>query len=273
MKRLSDDLAFLLLGGVFVGTALLLTLPIIVAIAMSFNGASYMTPFPPDSFSVQWYSSFFSDSYYITGLKMSLLLATLATTISTVVGTLVAFVLDRYRFPGKALLSAVFMSPLVIGGVVVGFSLLMFTSKLHVENGFLRLLGCHIIMTLPFCIRSSLSGLVGISRTLEEAALSLGASGRKVFFDITLPLARTGIIAGAIFGFATSMDEVAASVFLTTPRIYTLPIALISMMRSNFDLTIAAAAVMLLALTVVLMVVLDRLVGMDRVVGQGAYGG
>ncbi|MER8492616.1 ABC transporter permease [Mesorhizobium australicum] len=273
MKRLTDKLAGVLLGVLLLATAMLLILPIIVAISMSFNGATYMTPFPPKSLSTQWYSSFFSDSYYIGGLKVSLLLAACATTVSTVAGTAVAFVLDRYQFAGKALLSSVFMSPLVIGGVVVGFSLLMFFSKLHVESGFLRLLGCHIVMTLPFCVRSSLSGLAGINRTFEEAALVLGASEGKAFRDVTLPLAKTGIIAGAIFAFATSMDEVAASVFLTTPKIYTLPIALVSMMRSNFDLTIAAAAVLLLALTVSLIVILDRLVGIDRVVGRGAYGG
>lgn len=273
MKRLTDHLALLIFAGVLIATAFLLILPIVVAMAMSLDGARYMTPFPPRSLSIQWYQSFFSDSYYIAGFKMSLLLATVSTTVSTVAGIAVAFVLDRYRFPGHALLSSVFMSPLVIGGVVVGFSLLMFSSKLHIDNGFVRLLGCHIIMTLPFCIRSALSGLAGISPTLEEAALSLGANPRKAFFDITLPLARTGIIAGAVFGFATSMDEVAASVFLTTSKVYTLPIALISMMRSSFDLTIAAAAVMLLGLTVFLMVLLDRLVGMDRVVGRGAYGG
>lgn len=273
MKRLSDQIALLLLLSILVGTTILLILPIIVAIAMSFDGASYMTPFPPHSFSTQWYGSFFSNSYYIVGLKVSVLLAVLSTFISTTAGTAVAFVLDRYHFPGKVLLSSAFMTPMMIGGVVVGFSLLMFLSKLHIDNGFIRLLSGQVIISLPFCVRSSLAGLAGISPTLEEGALVLGANRRKAFFDITLPLAKTGIIAGAVFAFAFSMDEVAASMFLTTTKVYTLPIALISMMRSNFNLTIAAAAVMLLGLTVVLIFLLDRLVGMDRVVGQGTYGG
>lgn len=273
MKRFSDGIAGALLAGVLLATAILLILPILVAVAMSFDGASYMTPFPPHSFSTQWYRSFFGNSYYINGLKVSILLAVLATVISTTAGTAAAVVLDRYDFPGKALLSSAFMSPMVVGGVVVGFSLLMFLSKLHIDNGVARLLAGHVIITLPFTIRSSLAGLAGINPRLGEAALSLGANERKAFFDITLPLAKTGIIAGGVFAFAFSMDEVAASMFLTTTKVYSLPIALISMMRSNFNLTIAAAAVMLLCLTVVLIVILDRLVGMDRVVGQGTYGG
>lgn len=273
MKRLSDRIAALSLVAVLVATLVLLVLPIVVAIAMSFDGASYLTPFPPHSYSLHWYRGFFSNNYYITGLRVSALLAVLATLISTTVGTAVAVAFHRYEFRGKALLSAAFMSPMVVGGVVVGFSLLMFLSRLHIDSGLLRLLAGHIIITLPFTIRSSLASLAGISPRLEEAALSLGANERRAFVDITLPLAKTGIIAGSVFAFAFSMDEVAASMFLTTTRVYSLPIALISMMRSNFNLTIAAAAVMLLAVTVVLIVILDRVVGMDRVVGQGTYGG
>lgn len=273
MKRLTDNVGVGLLAIVLLGATVMLILPIIVAIAMSFDGASYLTPFPPHSFSMQWYTSFFSNSYYITSLKYSILLAVLATLISTSVGTAVAVALERYEFPGKALISSAFMTPMVVGGVVVGFSLLMFLTRLGITGGVPRLLAGHVIITLPFAIRSSLAGLVGINPRLEEAALSLGANRMKAFWDVTLPLAKTGIIAGGIFAFAFSMDEVAASMFLTTTKVYTLPIALISMMRSNFNLTIAAAAVMLLGLTIVLIMLLDRVVGMDKVVGQGTYGG
>lgn len=103
--------------------------------------------------------------------------------------------------------------------------------------------------------------LVNYSELLEPAA----------FWEITFPLARTGIIAGTIFAFAFSMDDVAVSLFLTDPKNYTLPVALISSMRANFDLTIAAAALFLVAFTVVLILVLDRLVGLDRMIGQGIY--
>ena len=147
----------------------------------------------------------------------------------------------------------------------------MFFSLTGVYDGFWRLLGGHVIITVPYTIRTTIASLVGISPSLTEAALSLGAKERAAFWEITFPLARTGIIAGTIFAFAFSMDDVAVSLFLTDPKNYTLPVALISSMRANFDLTIAAAALFLVAFTVVLILVLDRLVGLDRMIGQGIY--
>ena len=136
--------------------------------------------------------------------------------------------------------------------VVIGFALLLFLSQMGLFNGFARLLCGHIIITVPYTIRATLAGISGIDRSLTEAALILGANERRAFWDITLPLARTGIVSGAIFAFAVSMDDVAVSIMLTDAQTYTLPIALISSMRANFDLTIAAASLMLMVMTLVL---------------------
>ena len=103
--------------------------------------------------------------------------------------------------------------------------------------------------------------------------MSLGATGRQAFFDITLPLAKTGIIAGGIFAFSTSLDDVSTSLFLYDPYSTTLPIALVSYMRANFDMAVAAASVFLAFLTLALIIVLDRMVGLDKVMGQGIYRG
>ena len=98
-----------------------------------------------------------------------------------------------------------------------------------------------------------------------------GATERRAFWDVTFPLARTGIVSGAIFAFAVSMDDVAVSIMLTDATTYTLPIALISSMRANFDLTLAAASLMLMLLTLGLILILDRFVGLNRAVGQGVF--
>ena len=271
-KRMEDRCCAVILGGILMCAAALLVLPLVVTVAMSFDGAGYLTRFPPHELSVRWYNSLFSDPYYRTGLLTSIELAGTAMSISVVAGMMVAVGLDRFEFPGKTLLSVAFMSPIFVGGVVVGFSLLVFFSRLGVDSGFVRLLAGHVIVTLPYTIRSSLAALSGINPTLEQAALSLGASEPKAFFDVALPLARPGVIAGAVFAFAFSMDEVSVSMFLTTVKTYTLPVALISMMRSNFNLTIAAAAVLLLGLTILVIVVLDRMLGLDRLIGRGSYG-
>ena len=129
----------------------------------------------------------------------------------------------------------------------------------------------HIIITVPYTIRATLAGLGGIDRSMTEAALVLGATERRAFWDVTLPLARTGILSGTIFALAVSLDDVSVSIMLTDARTYTLPVALISSMRANFDLSIAAASVMLMLLTVTLILILDKAVGLNRAIGQGVF--
>ena len=122
---------------------------------------------------------------------------------------------------------------------------------------------------MPYTIRATVAGFVGVDPRLREAALSLGATEGAAFREVIFPMARTGIIAGAVFAFAVSIDDVAVSMFLSGATTYTLPVALVSNMRANFDLTIAAASLLLVGFTIGMIVILDRFVGLDRVVGSG----
>ncbi len=271
MGRYTDDIAFWLLMALMGVTLAFLVAPIVVSVMMSFDGRSYLGKFPPPEYSLRWYQNFFSDTYYLTGLKTSLVLAVITTVVSTVAGVSAAIVLERYDFPGKKAMEALFLSPLVVPAVVIGFALLLFFSLIGIIDGFTRLMGGHIIITFPYTVRTTLAGLVGIRATLTEAAMTLGATERQAFWDVTFPLARTGMVAGAVFAFAFSMDDVAVSLFLTSPDTYTLPVAMVSMMRTNFDLTIAAAAVVLMLFTLGLIVLLDWLVGLERLIGRGIF--
>lgn len=250
---------------------LFLIAPIVVSIMMSFDGREYLGKFPPPEYSLRWYQNFFSDSFYLAGLRTSLILAVIATIVSTVTGVSAAIVLERYEFKGKQALESFFLSPLVVPAVVIGFALLLFFALIGVFDGFTRLVGAHIIITFPYTVRTTLAGLVGIRKTLTEAAMSLGATEVQAFWDVTFPLARTGIVTGAVFAFAFSMDDVAVSLFLTSPGTYTLPVAMVSMMRTNFDLTIAAAAVVMMMFTFVLILVLDRVIGLEKLIGKGIF--
>jgi putative spermidine/putrescine transport system permease protein len=140
-----------------------------------------------------------------------------------------------------------------------------------VFDGLTRLLLGHIVITIPYTLRTTLAGLVGIKRSLTEAALTLGANERQAFWDITFPLAKTGIVAGTIFAFVFSIDDVSMSMFLTDARAYTLSIALLGNMQAEFDLSIAAAAVLLVGFTTLVVFLLDRVVGIDRAFGVGMY--
>ncbi len=239
MRRWIDDIGQGVVLAVIAVTLLFLIAPIVVSIMMSFDGREYLGKFPPPDYSFHWYQNFFSDTYYLAGLRTSLILAVIATVVSTTAGVSAAIVLERYEFRGKQALEALFLSPLVVPAVVIGFALLLFFALIGVFDGFTRLIGAHIIITFPYTVRTTLAGLVGIRRSMTEAAMSLGANELQAFWDVTFPLARTGIVAGAVFAFAFSMDDVAVSLFLTSPDTYTLPVAMVSMMRTNFDFSVA----------------------------------
>ena len=225
--------------------------PVLVAVVLSFDARGFIGPFPPTEFSLRWYDKFLGDDYYYDGLGTSLIVAGIATLVSTVLGTLAAIGLDRARFRGRAALTALLLSPLVVPNVVLGFGMLMFASRLGIIDGLPRLIMGHVLITFPYVMRTTAASLIGIRASYYEAALSLGARPWRALVQITLPLARTGIIAGAIF---------------------TLPVAILAQMRANLDLTIAALSVIFIVATVFLIVLLDRLAGIDAAVGRGVYG-
>jgi len=269
-RRLDDCLR--LIGLTMIGTVIcFLVVPIMVTTLMAFDARPYLGPLPPPALSLRWFSRFFSDDYFINGLGTSVELACLSVVLSLGCGVAIAVGLDRMSFAGREALTSLFLSPLIVPPVVTGFALLLFLAQMGVINGFARLLCGHIIITIPYTIRATLAGLAGIDRSLTEAALVLGARERSAFWEITFPLARTGIVSGAIFAFAVSMDDVSVSIMLTDAKTYTLPIALISSMRANFDLSIAAASVMLMLLTLALILILEKAVGLNRAIGQGVF--
>ncbi|SFN96940.1 putative spermidine/putrescine transport system permease protein [Bradyrhizobium sp. Rc3b] len=269
-KRRIDTLLAIAVTAIVAVTALFLLFPVVVTVLMAFDGRDYIGPFPPTELSTQWFGRLFEDAYIWEGFKTSLLLAIATTAAAAGIGALAALAISWMSPRLRDVVTTMFLSPLVLPGVIIGFGLLMFFAAFHQLPAFLKLFAGHLIITLPFTIRMTLVGLAGISQTLREAALSLGANERQVFFTITLPLTKNGIAAGAIFAFATSMDDVTISLFLSDFQTYTLPLALTTLIKSNFDLTIAAAAVAMISLTLVLLIVLDRVLGLERAMGHGA---
>ncbi|QIO49903.1 ABC transporter permease [Rhizobium leguminosarum bv. trifolii] len=265
--RIAGSLAYGVIG---LGLAFL-AIPLVITCVMAFDARTYLGPMPPPALSLHWFERLVSQADILTSLRTSLILAVFTTVLSITIGTAAAVGLARGNFPGKAALTSAFLSPLIVPPVVIGFGLLLFLSKAGITNGMARLLLGHVIVTLPYCIRTSLASLLGSDQRLTEAAMVLGATERQAFWTITLPLMRTGVVTGAIFAFAISMDDVSISLFLSDPSATTLPVTLVSNMRAAFDLTIAAAAVVLIAVTALLIVVLDRVVGFDTVVGQGLF--
>lgn len=257
-----------------VGTAILFLLfPIAVSVLLSFDDREFLGKFPPSSYSLRWYRAFLDNPAYLEGMWTSFRLAVISTFISTCAGVAAAVSLTRTRWRGRDFIETLFLSPKFVPTVVIGFSILGFASALHIFDAFTRLVMGHVVITLPFTFRACLASLVGIRRSLVEAAVSLGAPPWRAFFDITLPLARTGILAGALMAFVLSFDEVAVSLFLADAFTQTLPIALVAEMRTNLNLTVAAVSTMFASVTLVIVLLLDRVVGLDAVVGRGMYRG
>jgi putative spermidine/putrescine transport system permease protein len=271
MKRWIDDFNFLLVLLVIAATVVLLVVPVLMTVVSSFDSRNYMGPFPPKHFSLHWYAKLFNDSRYLIGVRTTILVTIPAAIAATIVGVAAAVALDRGRFPGKEAISSLFLSPIIVPGVVIGFSILLFLARLGISDGLVRLLLGHLLISIPYTIRTSLAGLTGIRRSFAEAALVLGATDWMAFWTVTFPLAKTGIIAGFIIALAFSLDDVALSAFLGDSQNYTFAVSLLASMRANFDLTIAAASVLLIGFTVILIFSIDRVIGIDRVFGTGVY--
>jgi len=271
MKRAWDDIGLMVVMVAMAITAAVMIIPLVYAIAMSFEPRGFLGPFPPPGLSLQWYQKFFESKYYMQALSMSLLVATVSSTLSAGFGALAALGISRSEAKWTAALGTLFLSPLVVPGVVVGFSLLLFFSRTGFANDLVKLMVAHTLLTLPYTIRASLSAMTGIKPNLMDAALSLGATEGQALRQVILPLARTGVVTGFIFAFCFSLDDIAITIFLTSPKVFTLPVALVANMKSNFDLTIAAASIMLMLFAVLVIVVLDRLVGIESAMGKGVY--
>ncbi|MCU0945490.1 MAG: ABC transporter permease [Rubritepida sp.] len=252
---------------------LFLLLPLLVACLLSFDDRSFLGPFPPREFSLRWYRAFLDNPAYLDGFWVSLQVALVAGALATAIGTAAALALADPRLPGRAALEALFLSPKFVPTVVVGFSLLVFTAQIGLFDPFTRLVMGHTIITLPFTLRAVMASLIGLKRSHLEAAMSLGASEPRALWDVAVPAARSGIVAGGCMAFVLSFDEVAVSLFLSDAFTQTLPIALVAEMRANLNLTIAAVSTVFLAATLLVLLVLDRTLGIERLAGDvGARG-
>lgn len=273
MKRMVDRLVAGIVGAFLLLVALVVIGPFLYSIVMSVDPRTFLGPFPPPGVSGRWYAKFFADERYLRALWVSLGLAAVSASIATVLGALAALGLWRMRGAAQVALDGLFASPKFVPHVVIGFALLLGFAAVGLRTGFLALVCVHTLVAIPFVVRSVAASLIGIRPSLVEAAMSLGATRARALWDIVLPLARTGVAVGFVFAVALSLDEVAASVFLTTPSVTTLPVILVADMKATFDLTIAAAAAMLVGLAALVVVALDRIVGLERLLGRGAFGG
>ncbi|HBZ83958.1 MULTISPECIES: ABC transporter permease [Brevibacillus] len=245
---------------------LLVNLPFLVIIPSSFTAAGYLA-FPPEGFSFQWYTMILERPEFVESLWTSLKLATVTAVLATVLGTLAAFALSKYKFRGSGVINALMLSPLTVPSLIIGISALLFFTRIGIAGTFTGLLLAHILISIPYVVRLVLTGLSTFDYTLEKAGYMLGAHPLRVFWDITLPLLRPAIVSGMIFSFLTSFDNVTVSLFLVAPDTTTLPLAIFTYMQETLDPLVASISAVVILLSLVFIVLLEKVYGLERLFG------
>ena len=249
----------------FVALAIVfVTLPSLVVLVTAFNEKALLM-FPPDGYSTRWFVKAWNYDDFRTGLVNGVIVTAWASGIALVLGTLVAFVIERFEFKGKRTLEAVLLSPLVIPHFTLGVAMLILASSFNLSRTYTLVVVCHVILVLPFVMRSVYVSLKNIDPALERAAASLGASPFTVFLKIDLPLLAPGLAGGWLFAAILSFNEFTATLFVTGQRTQTLPVAMYTYVREYADPTMAALSSMLIAVTVLFLVAANRWLGLERI--------
>ena len=227
-----------------------LYLPIITLIIFSFNDSKMVTLW--GGFTFKWYSVIANDSAVVDAFWLSMKVAFSSACASVVLGTLAAFAMVRYRsFFGRVLFSAHLNAPLVVPEVITGISLLLFFVLFGLERGMFTIIAGHTLVGMAFATVVIQSRLIEMDKSLEEAAMDLGAKPFQVFYLVTLPMISQSLMAAWLLTFTISLDDVVATAFLSGPGSTTLPILILSRARLGLNPTINAIATITVAVVAV----------------------
>jgi len=230
---------------------LFLYLPLLFMVVFSFNSSRQDAAFT--GFSLRWYESLGRDNKIVEGFWLSLQIALATGVLSAVLGSFAAFVLVRYRrFTGRTVFSGMVNAPLVMPEVVIGLSLLLLMVGIQnvfgwPERGLLTIILGHTLLGMAYAMVVVQSRLLEVDRSIEEAAMDLGARPAQVFFLVTLPNIAQAIVAGFLLSFTLSFDDVVISEFLSGPGVNTLPQVIFGYARRGINPTIYAAATLLIS--------------------------
>ncbi len=243
--------------------------PLVVVMWMSLTPSNLLS-LPTTSFSLRWFWAILRHSQFIDAFWFSILLGVLSASLAMVLAVPAALALARHRFPGRDGFVALFLSPLIIPHVVLGVAFLRFFTQIGTTGTFIGLLGAHVLVIFPYGLRLVLAALTMSDPAIERAAISLGASQWTVFRRVLFPLMIPGVAGGWVISFIQSFDEVTMTVFVATPSSMTLPVRMYHYIEESIDPLVASVSTVVILLTFLLMAVVDRIYGLDRIlVGKG----
>lgn len=206
-------------------------IPMISVVVFSFNSSRMNIVF--EHFTLKWYGTFFANRTLMEALWNSLYIAVVSTVIATVIGTVGAVGMAKYRFPFRGLVDRLLYIPIIIPEIVLGVALLCVYSFCNFTLGLWTIILAHVTFSIPFVVITVRARLAGFDKNLEEAAMDLGADRLKTFLRITLPIIMPGVISGAMLSFTLSLDDVIISFFCSGPGSTTLPLKILSMVKTG----------------------------------------
>ena len=239
--------------------------PILVIIPLSFNAQDFFTYTPemlaldPAGYSLKHYEDFFTSSDWQKALKNSFIIAPAATIISTVLGTLAAIGLSQSHVPFRRTIMAILISPMIVPLIISAAGMFFFYSRWGLQGEFAGVILAHAALGTPFVIITVTATLVGFDHSLTRAAASMGANPITTFFKVQMPLIVPGVVSGALFAFITSFDEVVVVLFMGSAGQKTLPWQMFTGLREQISPTILAVATIMVAISIVLLTVLELL--------------
>jgi putative spermidine/putrescine transport system permease protein len=244
-------------------TVVFLMTPLVVTVAVSFGSSTVFTLPPPD-WSLRWYQKLTNTRGLLPALVVSVQVAAISTAIAMALGTLCAIALVRGRFPGREAIATFLISPLMLPGLVVGIAMLQGFKAAGLREAYSSLLIAHVIITLPYIVRTVLAALSLFDFSLIDAARTLGCSYPTAITRVLVPALGPAFLTSGMFAFLASMDNYPISIFFTDAWTKTLPIQMLQFVEENPDPTIAAISTGLVLLAILALIVGDRLVGLRK---------
>ncbi|MBO4224409.1 ABC transporter permease subunit [Bradyrhizobium neotropicale] len=271
MKRSPGTLLLRWSGRILVAAVLLFVLlPGIVVAISAFNDRAILL-FPPQSWSLRWFWRAFSYPDFAKGFWNGLTVTVWASSIALVVGSAFAFAIHRYKFRLRNLLEGILLSPLIIPHYTIGLGVLILASQTNLGRGFPLVIFAHVVMVLPFVMRSTYISLQNLDIRLELAASSLGATPLRILFTVTIPLLIPGLLSGWLFAAILSFNEFTATLFVSSQATQTLPVAMYNYVREFADPTLAALSVIYIVVTATLLTIANSFLGLGKILNVDAH--
>jgi len=242
--------------------------PLAIVVLVSFTDKGYIS-MPFEGASWRWFLAIL-ESDWLLAFQRSLLLAACAATLTILLAIPAGMAIAWYSFRGREVLLALLLSPLMIPPVVLGIAMLRFLTQLGWSGTMSGLVAAHMVIIMPYALRLVVTAATGFDRSMAHAAESLGASSWTVFRRIKLPALMPGIAGGWLISFITSFDELSLTVFVSGASTQTLPVKMYAYIAQTIDPLVAAISTVLLVLTLIAIIIIERFFGLDRMLGGNA---